>query len=90
MNWTSPIPYYNGERHSPLQYLLRLAALCYTSTEVEIINDGLLRGAVRDLGMVTISSNRPPVAGRHPSHLRDYEYKRLGTVSLPARLDLHA
>ena len=32
---------------------------------------------------------RPPVPGQHPSHLRDYEYKRLGTVSLWAGLDLH-
>lgn len=34
--------------------------------------------------------DRPPVAGRHPSHLRDYEYERLGTVSLLAGLDLHS
>ncbi len=32
---------------------------------------------------------RPPVAGQYPSHLRDYEYERLGTVSLLAGLDLH-
>ena len=33
--------------------------------------------------------DRPPVVGQHPSHLRDYEYERLGTVSLLAGLDLH-
>ena|SRR5215467_3916401 len=33
--------------------------------------------------------DRPPVHGQHPSHLRDYEYKQLGTVSLWAGLDLH-
>ena len=33
--------------------------------------------------------DRPPAPGRHSSHLRDYEYKRLGTVSLLAGLDLH-
>src|SRR5215467_1253 len=33
--------------------------------------------------------DRPPVHGQHPSHLRDYECKRLGTVSLWAGLDLH-
>ena len=32
---------------------------------------------------------QPPVVGQHASHLRDYEYKRLGTVSL-AGLDLHS
>lgn len=34
--------------------------------------------------------DRPPVVGQHPSHLRDYEYTRLGTVSLLAGLDLHS
>jgi transposase len=33
--------------------------------------------------------DRPPVVERHPSHLRDYEYVSLGTVSLLAGLDLH-
>ena len=60
--------------------------------------------AGRQLNMVTISydekpgiqalavttPDRPPVVGQHPSHLRDYEYKRLGTVSLLAGLDLHS
>ena len=31
----------------------------------------------------------PPVAGEHPANGRDYEYKRLGTVSILAALDLH-
>ena len=31
----------------------------------------------------------PPVAGRHPTLARDHEYKRLGTLSLLAALDLH-
>lgn len=56
------------------------------------------------LGMVTISydekpgiqalavttPDKPPVPDQHASHLRDYEYKRLGTVSLLAGLDLHS
>jgi len=32
---------------------------------------------------------RPPKPKKFASHLRDYEYKRLGTVSLLAGLDLH-
>jgi transposase len=36
------------------------------------------------------SPDRPPVPRRHRSHLRDYEYQRLGTVSLLAGLDLHS
>ncbi len=31
----------------------------------------------------------PPVPNQFASHLRDYEYRRLGTVSLLAGLDLH-
>ncbi len=36
-----------------------------------------------------IAKDLPPVAGKHPSNGRDYEYKRLGTVSILAALDLH-
>jgi hypothetical protein len=31
----------------------------------------------------------PPVAGKHPQWSRDHEYKRLGTCSILAALDLH-
>src|SRR5260370_35736040 len=34
--------------------------------------------------------DRPAVVGTHPSHLRDGEHVRLGTVSLLAGLDLHS
>jgi len=36
-----------------------------------------------------IAKDLPPVAGEHPANGRDYEYKRLGTVSILAALDLH-
>jgi hypothetical protein len=39
--------------------------------------------------LAVTTPDRPPV-GQHPSHLRDYEYERLGTVSLLAGLDLHS
>ncbi|HEY6372175.1 MAG TPA: IS630 family transposase [Candidatus Sulfotelmatobacter sp.] len=32
----------------------------------------------------------PPVPGKHPSVARDHEYRRLGTCSILAALDLHA
>lgn len=35
-----------------------------------------------------IAPDLPPVVGRYPSMSRDYEYKRLGTVSLLASIDL--
>ena len=38
--------------------------------------------------LAVTTPDRPPVVERHPSHLRDYEYVRLGTVSLLAGLDL--
>src|SRR5260370_28806389 len=39
--------------------------------------------------LATTTPDRPPAVGTHPSHLRDGEYARLGTVSLLAGLDLH-
>jgi transposase len=94
---------YYVERRDPA-FESKMANVLHVYKEVEIINDGLLRGEVREPGMVTISydekpgiqalavttPDRPPVAGQHSSHLRDYEYKRLGTVSLLAGLDLHS
>jgi transposase len=35
------------------------------------------------------ATDLPPVAGEHAANGRDYEYKRLGTVSILAALDLH-
>jgi hypothetical protein len=94
---------YYVERRDPA-FESKMANVLHVYKEVEIINEGLLRGEVRELGMVTISydekpgiqalavttADRPPVVGQHSSHLRDYEYKRLGTVSLLAGLDLHS
>jgi len=39
--------------------------------------------------LAVTTPDRPPVAGEHPSHLRDYE-QALGTVSLLAGLNLHS
>jgi len=98
---------YYVERRDPA-FESKMANVLHVYKEVEIINNGLLRGElregdVRQLGMVTVSydekpgiqalglttPDRPPVPGKHPGHLRDYEYQRLGTVSLLAGLDLH-
>ena len=76
---------------------------CTVYKEVEIVNQGLVTGTIGEAATVTVSYDekpgiqalgvttldRPPVPGTHASHLRDYEYKRLGTVSLLAGLDLH-
>jgi len=37
----------------------------------------------------TVAPDLPPQSGRHQSVGRDYEYKRMGTVSILASLDLH-
>lgn len=39
--------------------------------------------------LATTSPDLPPVPGVHPEVGRDYEYKRLGTASILAGLDLH-
>src|SRR5450755_943266 len=81
----------------------KIVPVLHVYKEVQIVNEYLQGEVGKHLGMVTISydekpgiqalavttPDRPPVPGQHASHLRDSEYKRLGTVSLWAGLDLH-
>jgi transposase len=92
---------YYVEKRDPT-FETKMAPVLHVYKEVQIVNE-YLGGEVGRLGTVTISydekpgiqalavttPDRPPVAGQHRSHLRDYEYERLGTVSLLAGLDLH-
>jgi transposase len=94
---------YYVERRDPA-FDVKMANVLHVYKEVEIVNEYVLQNGVRQLGMVTISydekpgiqalavttPDRAPVAGRYSAHLRDYEYVRLGTVSLLAGLDLHS
>jgi transposase len=94
---------YYVERRDPA-FESKMANVLHVYKEVEIVNEHRRDEVGRPLGMVTISydekpgiqalavttPDRPPVVGQHPSHLRDYEYERLGTVSLLAGLDLHS
>jgi transposase len=96
------IRYYVEKRDAAFE--VKMANVLHVYKEVEIVNEYRRGEAGRPLGMVTISydekpglqalavttPDRPPVPGLHPSHLRDYEYVRLGTVSLLAGLDLHS
>ena len=96
------IRYYVERRDAAFE--AKMANVLHVYKEVEIVNEYRRGEAGRSLGMVTISydekpgiqalavttPDRPPVAGRYCSHLRDYEYERLGTVSLLAGLDLHS
>ena len=93
---------YCVERRDPA-FEAKMASVLHVCKEVEIVNEYRRGAAGRGLGMVTISydekpgiqalavttPDRPPVAGQHASRLGDYEYERLGTVSLLAGLDLH-
>jgi transposase len=93
---------YYVERRDPA-FEAKMANVLHIYKEVEIVNEYLRGEPGRQPGMVTVSydekpgiqalavttPDRPPIAGRYSSHLRDYEYERLGTVSLLAGLDLH-
>lgn len=94
---------YYVERRDP-DFAIKMANVLHVYKEVEIVNAYRQGEGGRQLEMVTISYDekpgiqalavttldRPPVVGTHSTHLRDYEYKRLGTVSLLAGLDLHS
>lgn len=93
---------YYVERRDP-EFEKKMIEVLHVYKEVEIINAGLVEGTLKEPPTVTISydekpgiqalaattPDRPPAPNRYPSHLRDYEYERLGTVSLLAGLDLH-
>jgi transposase len=93
---------YYVERRDP-EFEAKMAVVLHLYKEVEIVNAELVRGTLKEPPVVTISydekpgiqalatttPDRPPKPNRFPGHLRDYEYKRLGTVSLLAGLDLH-
>ena len=93
---------YYVERRDP-EFEAKMAVVLHVYEEVEIVNAELLEGTLKEPSVVTISYDEkpgiqalatitpdlPPVPNRFASHLRDYEYRRLGTVSLLAGLDLH-
>src|SRR5712671_6542258 len=93
---------YYVERRDP-EFDAKMAVVLHVYKEVEIVNAELVRGTLKEPPVVTISYDEkpgiqalatttpdlPPEPRQYPSHLRDNEYKRLGTVSLLAGLDLH-
>ena len=50
---------YYVERRDPA-FEAKMANVLHVYKEVEIVNDGLLRGAVRELGMTTVSYDEKP------------------------------
>ena len=93
---------YYVERRDP-EFERKMVEVLHVYKDMEIVNAGLVQGTLKEPSTVTISydekpgiqalatttPDRQPVPNQYPSHLRDYEYKRLGTVSLLAGLDLH-
>jgi hypothetical protein len=67
----------------------RFRGTCYRAANWLHVGQTAGRGRM-DREHKTTTPDRPPVVGTHPSHLRDDEYVRLGTVSLLAGLDLHS
>jgi transposase len=92
---------YYVERRDP-EFESRMAVVLHVYQEVEIVHEELVKGTLKEPPVVTISYDEkpgiqalatttpdlPPAPRKFRSHLRDYEYKRLGTVSLLAGLDL--
>ena len=82
---------YYVERRDP-EFASKMAAVLHVYKEVEILNEGLLRGEIREPGMVTVSydekpgiqalaqktPDRPAIPGQHASPTRDYEYHGWG------------
>jgi len=93
---------YYVERRDP-EFESGMAVILHVYKEVDILNARLLEGTLKEPPVVTISydekpgiqalatttPDRPPAPKKFATHLRDYAYKRLGTVSLLAGLDLH-
>ena len=93
---------YYVERRDP-EFPRKMVEVLHVYKDVEIVNAGLLEGTIREPTPVTISydekpriqalattaPDRPPAPNQNSSYLRDFEYKRMGTVSLLAGLDPH-
>ena len=86
---------YNGlmEQRNP-EFEEKMAAVLHLCKVVEVINQGFVKGIIREPCAVKVSYDEKPgiqalsvttpdralSPGLHPSHIRDDEYKRLGNV----------
>ena len=94
------VKYYLQRRDPDFESKMRQVLLVYR--EVALQNESSGEGGPSP-GVITVSVDEkpgvqaiantapdlPPVPGRHPCVARDHEYKRLGTCSILAALDLH-
>jgi len=94
------IRYYLERRDPDLEQ--KKAEILVVYKQVQIINEDPERGPESEKmttvcvdekpgiqALATTAADRPPRAGRHRQWARDYEYVRLGTLSLLSGIDLH-
>jgi transposase/uncharacterized protein YwbE len=89
---------YYLEKKDP-EFEQKMAQVLFVYKEVAMINDRTLPAGETVTvsydekpgiqAIKNISPQLPPVPGKHQAISRDYEYKRLGTLSLLAGIDLH-
>ena len=92
---------YYVERRDP-DFDLKMAQVLHVYHEVHLLQEHGVDGSVSERKVVALSYDEkpgiqaianvspdlPPVPGQQPTWSRDYEYRRLGTVSLLASIDL--
>ena len=92
---------YYLEKRDP-DFKEKMAQVLYVYKEVQILNEKLKSGKIEQ-NFATISYDEkpgiqaienlavdlPPIPGKYSTWARDYEYRRHGTVSLLASIDLH-
>jgi len=92
------VRYYLEKRDPEFEAKMKVVLLVYQ--EVALQNEANVEGKPRIItvsadekpglqALANTASDLPPVAGRHPTVARDHEYKRMGTCSILAALDLH-
>ena len=92
------VKYYLERRDPDFMAKMREILLVYQEVALQNQNDGGLTPVIVTVsvdekpGLQAIANTAPdlpPVAGKHATLARDHEYKRLGTCSILAALDLH-
>jgi transposase len=91
------VKYYLERRDPDFEARMREVLLVYQDVELQNQNVGRTPAVItvsvdEKPGLQAIANTTPdlpPVPGRHASIARDHEYKRLGTCSILAALDLH-
>jgi transposase len=92
------VRYYLEKRDPEFEAKMKVVLLVYR--EIALQNEARSGGTPR---IITVSADEkpglqalantapdlPPAAGKHPTVARDHEYKRMGTCSILAALDLH-